>query len=133
MATRTYTLPEATRVLPEVRGLVAQVVELTAFLPELQDQVRVAEYKRSRPAAGRDEMDRLEDALASYRSAELELIKAVRALEDLGVRLKDAQIGLVDFLAVRDGEMVELCWKLGEQSIGYWHGIGEGFAGRKPI
>jgi hypothetical protein len=40
---------------------------------------------------------------------------------------------LVDFPSLRRGEKVYLCWKLGEERIGYWHGIEEGFAGRKPL
>ena len=47
--------------------------------------------------------------------------------------LKDPQMGLIDFPTLRDGELVELCWKLGEEKIGHWHRIGEGFAGRKPL
>jgi len=28
---------------------------------------------------------------------------------------------------------VLLCWHLGEDSVQYWHGVEEGFAGRKPL
>ena len=133
MQLKTYSVPEANQVLPEVKKLVGQIVELVAALPELQEQVRIAEYNRSRGGAGREERDRLEEAIAAYQGSELELAKAVRGLEGLGVQLKDAQTGLVDFLANREGELVELCWKLGEESVRHWHGIGEGFAGRKPI
>ncbi|MGH9355093.1 MAG: DUF2203 family protein [Terriglobia bacterium] len=34
---------------------------------------------------------------------------------------------------MRDGREVYLCWKLGEPGIEYWHGVEEGFAGRKPL
>jgi hypothetical protein len=51
----------------------------------------------------------------------------------LGGVIKDAGTGLVDFPHLRDGEVVNLCWKHGETAIEYWHGLDEGFAGRKPL
>jgi hypothetical protein len=59
---------------------------------------------------------------------------ALERLERLGVLVKDADRGLVDFPALReDGEEVLLCWQVGEDQIAYWHGLEEGFAGRKPL
>jgi len=59
--------------------------------------------------------------------------EALAEIEKLGCLVKDLEIGLVDFPARRDNETVYLCWKLGEERIGYWHGVEEGFAGRKPL
>jgi hypothetical protein len=47
--------------------------------------------------------------------------------------VKDLDLGLLDFPAHHDGREVELCWHVGEESVGFWHEIGEGYAGRKPI
>src|SRR5947199_127615 len=55
----------------------------------------------------------------------------VAQLEELGVLVKDLDRGLVDFPALRDGEEVLLCWEVGEDEIAFWHGVDEGFAGRK--
>ena len=57
----------------------------------------------------------------------------VAQLEELGVLVKDLDRGLVDFPALRNGEEVLLCWEVGEDEIAYWHGVDEGFAGRKPL
>jgi hypothetical protein len=57
----------------------------------------------------------------------------VERLEELGVLVKDLDAGLVDFPAVRDGEPVLLCWRVGEDDVSYWHGLADGFAGRRPI
>ena len=54
-------------------------------------------------------------------------------IEQMGVLIKDLDIGLIDFLARYQGHEVCLCWKLGEEHIRFWHGMEEGFAGRKPI
>jgi hypothetical protein len=53
----------------------------------------------------------------------------------VGVQVKDLDRGLIDFPArhpARD-ETVLLCWQLGEEAVEYWHGLEEGFAGRKPL
>jgi hypothetical protein len=130
---RTYRPDEANRALPEVRRLVESIVEAGGRLPELQDELRIAEYKARRPAGGADDRARYEQAAGRLQAAEEELAAAVSRLDQLGVQLKDAGSGLVDFLSYREGELVELCWKLGEDRIAHWHRIGEGYAGRKPL
>jgi hypothetical protein len=62
-----------------------------------------------------------------------QLARTVDELQQTGCLVKDLETGLVDFPSLREGEKVYLCWKLGEARIGYWHGIEEGFAGRKPL
>lgn len=54
-------------------------------------------------------------------------------IQELGGVLKDVGLGLVDFPHLREGEVVNLCWKLGEQRIRFWHGLDEGYGGRKPL
>jgi hypothetical protein len=133
MPPRTYTIEEANRRLPEVREAVGRIVQLTEYLPELEDQLRIAEYRRQRAGAGSDEARDHRAAVQKVEAAQLELVSALRRLEELDVQLKDARTGLVDFFAYREGEIVELCWKLGEAAVGHWHRIGEGFPGRKPL
>jgi hypothetical protein len=72
------------------------------------------------------------------RKAERE--RAIRRIKDAlaeidatGVQVKDIDIGLLDFPCKVEGEILLLCWKLGEHTITHWHGTNEGFAGRKPI
>jgi len=62
-----------------------------------------------------------------------QLAHTVEEIQKTGCVVKDLEMGLVDFPSQRGGEEVYLCWKLGEARIGYWHGIEEGFAGRKPL
>jgi hypothetical protein len=51
----------------------------------------------------------------------------------MGVLIKDLEVGLVDFPTLFRGEEVYLCWRMDEADIDHWHGIHEGFAGRRPI
>ena len=57
----------------------------------------------------------------------------VDELTDIGVELRDYESGLIDFPGRHEGRDVYLCWKLGEERIGYWHSVEEGYKGRKPI
>jgi|CZKU01.1.fsa_nt_gi hypothetical protein len=58
---------------------------------------------------------------------------AWREVEELGAVLKDPRRGLVDFYGQVDGKLVWLCWRYGEESVTHYHGLDEGFGGRKPI
>jgi hypothetical protein len=51
----------------------------------------------------------------------------------MGGVTKDIALGLVDFLHLRDGREVHLCWKFGETAVRYWHGLDEGYASRRPL
>jgi len=130
---RTYTVEEANQELPRVRRIVTQISELSALLPELEDQARIAEYESKRNGAGTDHRDRHQQAREAVSGAELELLKAVASLNGMGIQIKAPLEGLIDFPSYRDGELVELCWKLGEDRVEHWHRVGEGYAGRKKL
>lgn len=70
---------------------------------------------------------------AESDQATRQLQETVSKIQETGCVVKDLDLGLVDFPSLLKGEEVYLCWKLGEERIGYWHGIEEGFAGRKPL
>jgi hypothetical protein len=59
--------------------------------------------------------------------------KAWSEIEEMGAVLKDPHAGLVDFYGHVDGKAVWLCWRYGEDAVTHYHGLEEGFAGRKPI
>ena len=130
---RTYTVEEANQELPRVRRIVEQIAQLSAMLPELEDQARIAEYESKRNGAGGETRERHQQARDAVGGAELELLKAVATLNGMGIQLKGPLEGLIDFPSYRDGELVELCWKLGEDKVEHWHRVGEGYAGRKKL
>lgn len=130
---RTYTVEEANNELPRVRRIVVQIAELSALLPELEDQARIAQYESKRPGATEDDQTRQQQARDAAGGAEMELLKAVASLNGMGIQLKGPLEGLIDFPSYRGSELVELCWKLGEERVEHWHRIGEGYAGRKKL
>ena len=95
------------------------------FLPEVGQTVeRILAIKKE--ADSRTEDHEITDAME-------ELEKEIQKLEELGCVLKDMTTGLIDFPAVRLGTRVWLCWKLDEKHVSFWHGLHEGYAGRKPV
>jgi hypothetical protein len=68
-----------------------------------------------------------------HDQAAARLAGIVNRIQETGCLVKDLDLGLVDFPSLLEGEVVYLCWKLGEERIAFWHGIEEGFAGRKPL
>jgi hypothetical protein len=132
MPERYFTPEEANELLGEVRPVAE---ELVAHRRELA--VTTARRARlvTRIAGNGGDFDPQEPrALEEELEREAEAIVAcVERLERLGVLVKDLDRGLVDFPALRRGEEVLLCWQVGEDEVGHWHGLDEGFAGRKPL
>src|SRR5580698_4426525 len=70
---------------------------------------------------------------AQYESNAETLKTSMERIEEMGVIVKDLDIGLVDFPTLLRGEEVYLCWRMDEDDIDHWHGVNEGFSGRRPI
>ena len=70
---------------------------------------------------------------ADYIKSVLQIKSLTDRLESKGCILKGIEHGLVDFLSLRDGKEVYLCWKNPEPQIEFWHDIQSGFAGRQRI
>ncbi len=130
---RTFTLDEAQQLLPVLEGLLRR-----ALADKQQVETISKEFQQLAGhvfAVGGCELDVV---ALSRRKAERD--KSVQHLKDtleeisaLGVQVKDLDMGLLDFPCAVDGEVILLCWKLGEERIGFWHGQEEGYKGRKPI
>ncbi|HZT30772.1 MAG TPA: DUF2203 domain-containing protein [Bryobacteraceae bacterium] len=128
-----FTLQEAAGLLPQVGTLLREAVSLKSQHDEA-DQALQALAQRIALTGGMvvDRQTPLEirnrrDQVAGRLKAALEEIQS------LGVLVKDLDIGLIDFPTRFRGQEVYLCWKMGEPEIGFWHGVHEGYAGRKPI
>jgi hypothetical protein len=132
MARRYFTPSEANELLAEVRPLAESLVEH-------RQGMRLAAERRARLTAriagnGGDldpqEPGELDEQFQRESQA---VTQAAERLERLGVLVKDLDTGLVDFPALHEGEEVLLCWQVGEDEVAHWHGVDEGFAGRKPL
>jgi hypothetical protein len=132
MPQRFFTVEQANAALVEVRPLVERLVEHRADL--LAASARLAELAAGVAGNGGGiDPDRRAAFTRSAAAAEAGIRETLDALAEAGVVVKDLDTGLVDFPAEYDGRRVFLCWQLGEDEVGYWHGLDEGFAGRKPL
>lgn len=132
MERRYFTPAEANALLEEVRPAAERLVAHRSAFSEAA--ARRAQLT-SRVAGNGGDLDPgevREHAEQMEREAEA-VAAAVEELNRLGVLVKDLDRGLVDFPALRQGEEVLLCWQVGEAEVGFWHGVDEGFAGRKPL
>ena len=129
---RHFTPREANDELQEIRPLAEALVAHRAEQHRLQaERVEVA-AKIAGNGGGIDSQ-----AIADLEEAEqrerVEIARCVDAIHSRGAIVKDIDEGLVDFPAVRDGVEILLCWRLGEDEVAHWHGLEEGFAGRKQL
>ena len=132
MAERHFTPEEANALLGEVRPAAEELVAHRRAMTVAA--ARQAQLVRRIAGNGGDfdpqEPRTLEE---QFERETEEVARCVEQLERLGVVVKDLDRGLVDFPALRHGEEVLLCWQVGEDEVAYWHGLEEGFAGRKPL
>jgi hypothetical protein len=130
---RHFTLTECERLLPEVERALREAVfhksEYSKADHELDSSVQ---HIRTSGGARVDRGAYLASRARRDTSA-VALKEALEKIEQIGAVVKDLDIGLIDFLSLYRGQEVCICWKLGEERIGFWHGAEEGFRGRKPI
>ena len=125
MKTRTFTLSEAQATRPQIQAhreeAQAARREILRIRPDALPAIQKAAFNGGNKLLG-------EMALLAMR-----LETHVKAIQALGVILKDLDAGLVDFLAARNGREIYLCWRYGEERLGFWHELNAGFSGRQPI
>ena len=122
---RYFTLPEANETLNTIRPLVYEIQEIRQSILKNQPEAWPAIEKSAGNGGNR--------ALSSMVKDFERLDILVHQIQDMGVLLKDINLGLLDFPALRDGREVYLCWQYGEGDIAFWHEVEAGFAGRQPI
>jgi hypothetical protein len=129
---RHFSVEEANEALDEVRPLTEELVGHRRSLVKLQER-QAAVTTRIAGNGGNVEPHELEDVQERLDEEVAGIAGCVARIHEVGALVKDLDVGLVDFPATRDGEEILLCWRLGEAEVGFWHGLDEGFSGRKPL
>ena len=132
MEERHFSIEEANDALDEVRPLTEELVRHRRALVKLQER-QAAVTSRIAGNGGNVEPHELEDVQERLDEEVAGIAGCVARIHEVGALVKDLDAGLVDFPALRDGEEILLCWRLGEVEVGFWHGLEEGFSGRKPL
>jgi hypothetical protein len=133
MSERTFTLEEAHSLLPVLESLVRTAIRAKKIIDEVDAELQAAAQRVFLNGGMFLNVAPLARRKAERGKAEQRAKDALAEIESIGVQVKDIEIGLLDFPCEVEGQVILLCWKLGEKSITHWHGTQEGFAGRKPI
>ena len=126
---RLFTVNEANDLLPRLRPLVEQILESIRRLKSASETV-----------IRREQLDAETPNLMDQLRQDVEVAKLIGQVQGWveeinahGCMCKGVEQGLIDFPCMLGAEVVYLCWQLGEPSVGFWHRIEDGFAGRKPL
>jgi hypothetical protein len=130
---RYFTLPQAEKLLPDIDTAIREAIDckseyerVEAERREVSQRVAVLGGVQVHRAQAMEQKTRAEQAARAFE-------QAVEKIHSFGCLVKDLDVGLIDFPTLFRGQEVYLCWKLGESAIGFWHGVSEGFRGRKAI
>lgn len=121
-----FTIKQANEILPNVIQKFKNIVMLKNEVVRIQSEL---ENNPKYVTSLKDYIIKKQE----LNSAITNFYQAIAELEGMGIIIKSIEQGLLDFPSLRFSEEVWLCWKEGETEIKFWHGIEEGFSGRKPI
>jgi len=133
MSERTFTLNEAQSLLPVLESLLRTAIQAKKVVDEADAEQQALQHRVFLNGGMFLDIVPLAQRKAERSRAEQRTKDALAEIDSIGVQVKDLSIGLLDFPCEVEGQTILLCWKLGEKSITHWHGLEEGFAGRKPI
>ena len=122
---RYFTTEEANAILPQVRAIVHNMLEARSTIVAARPEVWPVLEK----AVGNGGSQKAGELIFEFEKVQ----DAAKKLTELGLHLKDINTGLVDFLSLREGREVYLCWRYDEPEVGHWHDLEAGFAGRQPL
>jgi hypothetical protein len=130
---KTFTLEEAQTLLPVLRSLLQRSIDGRKLIEQAEKDFEDLSHRILLSGGLCVDVPKVARRRAEHDKAIQATKDALAEIEAIGVQVKDLDIGLLDFPCQVAEETVLLCWKLGEEKIEYWHGLEEGFRGRKPI
>ncbi len=135
---RFFSLDDANALVPDLAVVVGRLRDERAGLVELRDAYRdregalVEELIAEEPVLETDDPE-LRRLRLRMRGLVDQMQADVEWLDERGIVLRDIPTGLLDFPALVSGRQAWLCWRLGEDRVGFWHDADEGFVGRRPL
>jgi len=133
MSEKYFKREEAEELLPVIEYHLEQARAQQAELERLGEQLSQAAARVMALGGSVPPLGKLAGIKAEREQFLERLKQALEHIQETGCIVKDLETGLIDFPSFHNGKEVYLCWKLGEEHIEWWHGIEEGFAGRKRL
>jgi hypothetical protein len=134
MSTKTFTLEEANTLLPVLESLLKSAMESKQLMEDADQEFQDLAHRIFLNGGTLVNVVYIARRKAEREKAIQRLKDTVAEIHATGVQVKDLDVGLLDFPCKAAAETVLLCWKFGEEKkIKHWHGLEEGFQGRKPI
>jgi hypothetical protein len=122
---RVFSLDQANQLIPRLQAHLTAAHQARAVLARIKPEIRRAS-EHAHLGGG-------SPAGVLYLQALQHVNQHLQAIHELGVLVKDVDLGLCDFPYLVEGRVVYLCWKLGEEEIGWWHETTTGFKDRHPL
>jgi hypothetical protein len=130
-------IPELRDILELLRDQRAELIRLRDLVLERQSAVEAGTADSGLGSSRSSDDDEPDDELRLIRLRMQGLIDQMQAgvarIDSLGITLRDIESGLVDFPALASGRQIWLCWRLGEDEVGWWHELSTGFSERQPL
>jgi hypothetical protein len=130
---RHFTLTEAERTRAEVEPLLIEAMEGRRALAEVEESLGAVARRIGMLGGSLVAQSEVSDMRTRHSQIGMKVQRMLEDIHSRGCLVKDLEMGLLDFPAILNDEEVLLCWRLGEDRIRYYHGVHEGFAGRRPL
>jgi len=130
---RFFTLQQAERLIPQVESGLRAAISLKSEYAAAETEVQQTSRHIMMSGGVQVDVNQVMKQKERRDAISSRLKEAVENINEIGCVIKDLDVGLIDFPTMFRGQEVYLCWKLGEPAIQFWHGVEEGFRGRKKI
>jgi hypothetical protein len=130
---KTFTIEEAQSLLPVLESLLKRAIVGKREAEQVESGLSELARRVANSGGMRVDVANVAKLRADMEAHMLRVRESIAEIDSIGVQVKDIENGLLDFPCSMDGQLVLLCWRMGETAIEHWHTMESGFKGRKPI
>ena len=128
-----FTPHEVEALIPELTEIVGRLMDTHGELGEVRAALRQEQHRIMLAGGGILDQEIWRERTRRLEELTRQVQQGIGAILKLGGVPKDLGMGLVDFPYLVNDQEVNLCWRFGETTIEFWHGLDEGYTGRKPL
>ncbi|MGH7262439.1 MAG: DUF2203 domain-containing protein [Candidatus Rokuibacteriota bacterium] len=128
-----FTPHEVEALIPDLTEIVGRLMDTHGELGEIRAALRQEQHRIMLSGGGILDQETWRERTRRLEELTRQVQRGIGAVVNLGGVPKDLGMGLVDFPYLVNDQEVNLCWRFGETTIEFWHGLDEGYTGRKPL